>query len=133
MHQLERRLAASRLGKNQLVIERRVLLQQEETGKNPLFAASWIAPAILQLAIWQGIQQQDAPQPLVRICNNVPVCRQILSCKQSRVGALLTSYVGVGPEASCSARVSHPHFDERPAMLIKEVIPVFRTFTGTEL
>lgn len=40
MHPLERRLAALRLGKDQLVIERRVLLQQAETDKNLLFAAS---------------------------------------------------------------------------------------------
>ena len=67
MYPLEHRLAALRLGKDQLVMERRVLLQQEETGRNLLFAASWIAPAILPLSVLRRMQQQDTPQPFERI------------------------------------------------------------------
>ena len=40
MYPLERRLVALHFGKDQLVIERRVLLQQVETGKSLLFAAA---------------------------------------------------------------------------------------------
>ena len=39
---------------------------------------------------------------------------------------------GVGPQAACTARVSLLRFEERPAILIKDVIPVSQTFTGTE-
>lgn len=133
MHPLERRLAALRLDKGGLVIEQRVLLVQEETGKNLLFAASVIVPAIFPPSILQGIQQQDAPQPLGRIVQNVPVCRQILACKERPAGALLADSLGVGPQAACCARLSLLRFDERLTTLIKEVILLSRTLTGAKL
>ena len=66
MHPLKRLLAALRFGNVQLAIERRVLLQREETGKNLLFAASWTAFAILPPSTLRRSQQQDTPRPLER-------------------------------------------------------------------
>jgi hypothetical protein len=51
----------------QPVIERRVLLQREETGKNLLFAAAWIAFAILSASMLRRSQQQRTPRPLERM------------------------------------------------------------------
>ncbi len=121
--QLDFDIAEAPFSKGDVVIDHRVLLQHEENDQNLLYAASILAPDALPMQVYLGIQDMHYPRPLDHLFQNVPVCRQILSCEQEPAGDFLSGYFSIDPQSPCLVRTSLLCFDAGPALFTQEIIP----------
>ena len=104
------------------VLQRTVLLQGSNSGRNYLFADSIMIPDRLDRRVVDGLLNTDTPVGTLLVENRVETFREILTVGTEPAGSC-AAYFGIAPDDEMICRTYRVLASKRPIMLITEKFP----------
>jgi chorismate-pyruvate lyase len=104
------------------VLRRTVLLQGADSGRNFLYASSFMVPERLPQPVIDGLLRTDTPVGTLLMQDRVETFREVLSVEREPA-ASCAAHFGIDPGDDMVSRTYRVCARQRPIMLITEKFP----------